>query len=734
MIDTAPHPVGTQTLSHLGTSLPPVTASELATALGISERAVRKAAHRYGPSLDPTRHLWDPNALPEYARRKVLGIRKAADRDRAASLVAVADISTRYTVDLASFTDHEQSIGAQRRDFILEVERANIDEPRSCLHECVDKIAAREMRAAQRHDGSLKYKDLLIGGKRFANTMTYTNFLRWRARWKDWRTGPLDTNNWWSLCDHYAHPSYERPGDDKFWHILAALYEAPTGRNLSNSYETAIEQSKRAGCVNFPTLRQVRFYYSQKAPAQELAAKRLGAKHVYDRLSVHVIRKWTKVQPNLCWSGDHHNIRIFCRVFDVHLNGWIAVTPWLTNWIDVSSWYEVGIHWGTMPNRDSIELALKAAIAHIGGCPESVYIDNGKDYRAAFPGSDQLGYDESRARSICESLRIIPIFAIPHNPRAKINERDYRIVTEHFETLFPSYAGRNKVELDRLWRYNHPSDGICLADRQKRDKSGRLLTPELLPTVEEVRDAYVAWRRDKRHHMVSQGRILRGESPHSRFHPPISHPPISNLKSHLRPLTTAEIAQAFLRVTGSQKVQRGGLVYYCPPRGKQFDRIFYRSDHLLPYVGCRVQLRADLTYTPPRLFAFETIESQDRNESIATHRHIPCDGPDGCIPTVTEIDAFTGDQEALRREMAHNRAIERDLKKAEIADDEREMLGDLPSRVTGVERHEKPEPYILRPQTERARQRAETQKQVDQVRSNLPADLVKAYRGENEDE
>ena len=722
----------------------PVTVAEIAAALGFTGRGVRMQAERgkLGVPICTRPYLFDPATLPEDVRRKVMARRRERDRALAAAATALAPVGPVYHVPLSHFTDEEQATARQRADFVAEVDRLRIERPDWTVDRVVDSIRHREETAARRRGGDdtavLRYPALLCGGQRFNCQLTVKNFQNWTARWKPWRTGPLDTSNWWCLCDRYRGQKYHRPGDPKFWEILAALYETPTGRNLRQCVELACRQSLKAGVLaeNLPTEKQVRYFYSEHADAQSVEGRRGGAKHASDKISVYIIRDWRRVVPDQCWSGDHHNLRIACRRYDASVGGWRFCTPWLTNWLDNASWFEVGFHISAEPNRDTIELALRKAVESRGGAPERLYFDNGRDYAAVFSPAGPLGYDGDRAASLCQSLGSVGMYALPHNPRAKVNERDYRIVDERFERLWPSYMGHNKAHLDALWTFAHPGDGFTLRHRlakypERHPLAGCLVNWELLPTVDDVRAAYAKWRAEQRHKMVSKGRILNGQSPEERYwgnaeggeseelrvkseelgNAPQARPSLLTLNSELltvrsslsashssgtesaenksvpnsslftlnsslsaplsrlRRLSRDEIALAFLRViTGKpQRVARGGVLSLRPPNGKAADDIFYRSNALLAHVGERVQRRMDISFSPPRLFAFEAVESERAGERLTTWKLISCEGPSGSVPNVLEVEAFTDGegQETLRRAMRETRQHEKNIRKGE---------------------------------------------------------------------
>lgn len=694
----------------------PTTAGELAEALdcsrqNIATRALRE--HRDNPRLwkrhIADKQIWELSVLPEDVRAALKRFRDRLTAAAARDLVkSASDILYQFPIAVSEFTEREKQIGEERRDFLCEVERLVLDNPNWTYERAIEHIARREMNAARRHDGSLRYKRLLVDGQRFEPALNVDNFKNWKTRWAKWRSGPLDTSNWQCLCDlygfrkqiddqgreSYVRVAVARKGDGRFWALLGALYETPQRRPLIACYELAIKQAKEARIAEgeIPTLRQVRYHYTQHADARGVEGRRAGAKFVYDELSAHVVRNWRKLQPNQVWSGDHHNIRVACTYFDPLAGGgqggWRLCTPWLTNWIDVSSWFEVGHFITEKPSRDSIEIALKIGVENQRGAPRGLAFDNGKDY-TSFAGGKDLGYDPARAETVCDQLAIRQRhFALPGNPRCKLNERDYRIVQDRWERNWFSFMGANKRELDGLWDYKNPYDGFTLRDRLARYPknhalAGCLVRPELLPTFEDVRKSYAKWRAAERHHMVSRGRICPGESPAMRF-ARVADTPM------LRPLTVDEISIGFLRpLDRLALVKRGGSIQYTPKGGTAADTITYRSAALFPFIRERVQARIDIHFNPPRLFVFEAVESGA--EKHPTWRMIKCHGPSGSVPHLLNPDAYPDDAspnpdsaQELRRQLAAHRKDERDLQRGQDVELRRDAEQSV-ARSLGVE-------------------------------------------------
>lgn len=660
----------------------PVTVRELAEALDVTKQAVLKQT-KLLPTVVPGSRVFALSSLEPEHRKRVLARRKSAAAAAARALTAVVPTAKQFPIHLTEFTEREQAEAAERREFILEVERLRLEHPTLPLDDICAKIENAACMAAHRHDGSLRYKALLIGGKLYASQLTARNYRHWKAVWDPWRSGPFDTSNWWALCDRrrfrqvslpdgtirFERRTQERFGDATFWALFEHFYLSPVRRSRKQSYELAVKAALKAGTPQklLPSLEQVRSFYRFKADPIEVERARLGEKHYYDRLSYHVIRDWRNVKPNQCWSGDHHLFNFFIRWYDEQAGGWRPERPWLTDWIDVSSWYTVGWHISIQPSRDTIELALRDAVTRAKGVPQYAYFDNGKDYQA-FSDGGRLGYDRGRAAGICAALGIRPIWALPGNPRAKLNESNYRILAR-FEQTFFSYCGMNKKHMDALWDTKR-EDGFSLRERLERfpkslPRAGFLVRPELLPTIDEVRTAFARWLAEERHNMISKGRVCPGQSPAQRYLA-VCEPPL------LRRVTKEEIDLAFLRIHPRLlKVHRNGTLTWTPPGAKAAESLVFADDALREVAGERVQVRFDLRFFPPRLFVFLAHEHGDGPDSTVSWKLIRCSGPMGSVPNMLFTEPLVEDADAsarLRDAIATARRLDRETRRGQNAE------------------------------------------------------------------
>ncbi len=174
--------------------------------------------------------------------------------------------------------------------------------------------------------------------------------------------------------------------------------------------------------------------------------------------------------------GDHHKFDLF-----VEYNG-KPVRPWTTMWFDVKSRCPVGWTVSVQANGDTIALALahmmtpkkwetvdietgeiKEEVLELGGLCETLYIDNGEDYKSRLKKKEQkLSIDSSL--DLCSHLGIKVVFATPYRPQAKAHvERFFGTVARIFSTQMPGWCGSN------------PSERPAGFDENKLCEKGKLL-------------------------------------------------------------------------------------------------------------------------------------------------------------------------------------------------------------------------------------------------------------------
>lgn len=152
------------------------------------------------------------------------------------------------------------------------------------------------------------------------------------------------------------------------------------------------------------------------------------------------------------WIGDHSVLDMWCVS-----GGGKLIRPWLTAWMDWKTRKIVGWLLCESPNSATILSAFSRAMldpSNNGG-PDTVYIDNGRDYAAeTFAGKTKAQFrkesrsaatdiDEPAFRGLYAVLDIEIIFATPYNARAKGRIEQWFNYSLHqdFDKSFASYAG-----------------------------------------------------------------------------------------------------------------------------------------------------------------------------------------------------------------------------------------------------------------------------------------------------
>jgi putative transposase len=151
------------------------------------------------------------------------------------------------------------------------------------------------------------------------------------------------------------------------------------------------------------------------------------------------------IEPGQIWVGDHSQFNCWIR----HRGQWIR--PWLTAWEDMRSRVIVGWHISLSPNQTTILLAMKRGIKTYGP-PDSVHIDNGRDYSSEmWTGATKAvrkvlrkGYiDKLGLTGLYAMMNIAVSFAIPYHPQSKPIERFFDTVDCQFTKTITTYCGKD---------------------------------------------------------------------------------------------------------------------------------------------------------------------------------------------------------------------------------------------------------------------------------------------------
>ena len=205
-----------------------------------------------------------------------------------------------------------------------------------------------------------------------------------------------------------------------------------------------INHSQKKGWT-IPGLRTLYDLVDKRIPLPVQVLHREGLASYEAKCAPYIQTDPDSVEPGQVWVGDHHQFNCWIR----HGGQWIR--PWLTAWEDMRSRAIVGWHISPSPNQTTIMLAMKKGIKAFGP-PDSVRIDNGKDYdsemwtgttkakRKALP----KGYiDERGVAGLYAMMQISVSFAIPYHPQSKLIERFFDTADCQFTKTIATYCGKD---------------------------------------------------------------------------------------------------------------------------------------------------------------------------------------------------------------------------------------------------------------------------------------------------
>ena len=282
-------------------------------------------------------------------------------------------------------------------------------------------------------------------------------------------------------------------------------------------------------------------------PTQHYARK--GRRAFEAAYQQKILRDYNEIEPNFMWCGDHHIFDVFVRVPDGS-GGWQIKRPWATVWMDMKSRSFMGWVISFNPNSDCIAQALAHAITDKKdpnfpqhGLPHTVYVDNGKDYRAKSLNGEEIKigqidypeiikefmalgvspfyidllYDEKqdcwikkrgqkehvikgvRVGGVYAVLGINSRFATAYHPWAKPIERAFRNAVQDFSRRQPGWCGTNPQE----------------RPEKLKDELKAITTPLL--TLEEFSANWYYWVTSVYHKTPHRGHGMRGRTPDQVF-------------------------------------------------------------------------------------------------------------------------------------------------------------------------------------------------------------------------
>lgn len=301
-----------------------------------------------------------------------------------------------------------------------------------------------------------------------------------------------------------------------------------------------------------------------------LASK--GSREYKNKVMVKATRDTTGLKVMQIVMGDEHTFD--CWVAYTNPNGKVtAIKPKLVAWIDMRSRAIIGDVICKDANSDILKQSLFKVLysdSEIGGVPEYIYIDNGKDYTAkTMTGRDRndrggMEFDD-QVKGFYKSIGIKDDHrALPYEPWSKGQiERSFRTVCNKFTRWFKSYTGT--------------LTGSKTSDKVTKDIKHMLERGELL-TMEEFYARWHKWLTEVYMHTSHRGLKEVGEThtnPYDCF---------LNEERYVKAAPPKSYATMLMMKSESVLVRNIGIKRW----GQE-----YRSDELCDYIGKKVDIKYD---------------------------------------------------------------------------------------------------------------------------------------------
>ncbi len=403
-----------------------VTTAEIAAALGISERAVRKraSASSWSEPVDRVKgggNVYELASLPlsKIELRKVRGqlaaqplpVALAAEKDPAAppaplpaldetriqGAIARADLLRLYTRHLASSPWGRR--GQARDEFVVAY---NSGVPWPHLYKQLGPVASWKTIEEWRR------KLATHGGDIFALAD-----LRGRARRGSCGLTPEQTD---ILLRCVLRPNRPRVSE-----AIRMAHAAMRVKGIANGHSAATYRRWLRGWVST--------HYDLWVFTRE------GAKAWNDKCAMYIERDMSLLNVGDVIVADGHNLN-----FEI-LNPWTGKPKRMAMILFYDMASNMPLGWELMPteNTQAISSALRRAILRLGKYPRVVYLDNGKAFKSRF-FAGSAGFDEAGYSGLYERIGCQTIFAWPYHGQSKTVERFFGTFAE-LERWCPTYTG-----------------------------------------------------------------------------------------------------------------------------------------------------------------------------------------------------------------------------------------------------------------------------------------------------
>ncbi|MEX1120905.1 MAG: transposase domain-containing protein [Balneolales bacterium] len=385
-----------------------------------------------------------------------------------------------------------------------------------------------------------------------------------------------------------------RPSAESCWNIVR-------GR----AYKAARDVSE------FPTARTFLYRLEKEHTPSFIYFARHGEEAWNKKYADYADRDKSDILANACWVGDHRQIDLFV----INEETGNIFRPWCTAWMDFKTNKFISVfNHEADPNSDHIFQSFKWGVEKLGRPYESIYIDNGKDYRSKdFAGGRKQQVDEAEARTLVSLMDIKAHFSLPYNAQSKNIERAFRGFIEYLEKHLPGYTG------------SHPKDRP--ESTKKLVKKGELMS---FKKFDALFNQFVFEVLNKKR---SQGKELKGRSPDEAFYAEYKK------KIAVRP---EALRMLCMRTSRDATIMRNGV------KDGQLGKYYY-AEWMMGFKGTKVYIRRDIkSYQEAWVFAAETDEFLGKA--------MLADTISGFVSSDIEKEKLRDIQRRKRKELKMNRA------------------------------------------------------------------------------
>lgn len=225
--------------------------------------------------------------------------------------------------------------------------------------------------------------------------------------------------------------------------LFNALYHSPKKQAIARIHYQVAAESERRGWQWFNTLAACRAWARRAIDQRAAVLFRDGEEAYRKKCEPYITPDPESFAPGACWMSDHSAANCWVRL----ANGRV-VRPFLTVWQDWRTRTIVDATLGVVGTQEQILVSFRNA-ARAYGLPETVQLDNGKDYssylwtggrpkrmrhKAPADLNDRVG-------GLFNLLSINCTWGQPYNPNSKARVEAWFRHFDAFCKLFDSYCG-----------------------------------------------------------------------------------------------------------------------------------------------------------------------------------------------------------------------------------------------------------------------------------------------------